>query len=98
MEWIEFEYEISYTRQHYQGPMITGRNCNLLESYIILNHIQLSSFISITVSNIDERSKYILMKKVLNTMLGFFEMKSGKIFGPSTHIFSKMLKGEAEWT
>ena len=98
MEWMEFEYEISYTRQHYQGQMITGRNSNFLESYIILNNIQLSSFISITVSNIDERSKYILMKKVLNTMLGFFEMKSGKIFGPSTHIFNKMVKGEAEWT
>ena len=95
---MEFEYEISYTRQHYQGQMITGRNGNFLESYIILNNIQLSSFISITVSNIDERSKYILMKKVLNTMLGFFEMKSGKIFGPSTHIFNKMIKGETEWT
>ena len=30
-------------------------------------------------------------------MLGFFEMKSGKIFGPSTQIFNKMIKGEAEW-
>lgn len=98
MEWMEFEYKISYTRQHYQGQMITGRNGDLLESYIILDHIQLSSFISISVFNIDERSKYILMKKVLNTMLGFFEMKSGKVFGPSTHIFNKMVKGESEWT
>ena len=98
MEWMEFEYNISYTRQHYQGAMISGRCSDLLESYIILDHTQLSSFISITVSNIDERSKYILMKKVLNTMLGFFEMKSGKVFGPSTSIFNKMFRGEAEWT
>ena len=95
MEWMEFEYGISYTRQHYQGQMITGRNGDLLESYIILDHIQLSSFISISVENRDERSKYILMKKVLNTMLGFFEMKSGKVFGPSTHIY---IRGETEWT
>ena len=67
MEWMEFEYGISYTRQHYQGQMITGRNGDLLESYIILDHIQLTHFISISVYNIDERSKYILMKKVLNT-------------------------------
>ena len=32
MEWMEFEYRISYTRQHYQGQMITGRNSDLLES------------------------------------------------------------------
>ena len=98
MEWMEFEYKISYTRQHYQGAMVFGKCGDLLESYIILDHTQLSSFISITVFNIDERSKYILMKKVLNTMLGFFEMKSGKVFGPSTAIFNKMSKGEAEWT
>ena len=98
MEWMEFEYNISYTRQHYQGTMISGRCSDLLESYIILDHIQLSSFISITVSNIDECSKYVLMKRVLNTMLRFFEMKSGKVFGPSTSIFNKMFRGEAEWT
>lgn len=98
LDWMEFEYGISYTRQHYQGQMITGRNGDLLESHIILDHIQLSSFISITVSNIDERSKYILMKKVLNTMLDFFEIsKSGKVYGPSTHIFEKMVRGESEW-
>lgn len=98
MDWIEFEYNISYTRQHYQGSMISGKNSDLLESYIILDHIQLSSFISISVYNIDERSKYVLMKKVLNIMLGFFEMRSGKVFGPSTTIFNKMFRGEAEWT
>ena len=98
MEWMEFEYQISYTRQHYQGAMISGKNSDLLESYIILNHIQLTHFISISVYNIDERSKYILMKKVLNTMLYFFEMKSGKVYGPSTHIFEKMIRGETEWT
>ena len=98
MEWMEFEYKISYTRQHYQGQMITGSNSDLLESYIILDHIQLTHFISISVYNIDERSKYILMKKVLNTMLDFFEMKSGKVYGPSTHIFEKMIRGESEWT
>jgi len=98
MEWMEFEYKISYTRQHYQGQMMMGRNSDLLESYIILDHTQLSNFISISVYNIDERSKYILMKKVLNTMLYFFEMKSGKVYGPSTHIFNKMIRGESEWT
>ena len=98
MEWMEFEYKISYTRQHYQGAMIAGSNSDLLESYIILDHIQLSHFISISVCNIDERSKYILMKKVLNTMLDFFELKSGKVYGPSTHIFEKMVRGETEWT
>ena len=98
MDWMEFEYNISYTRQHYQGAMITGKSSDLLESYIILDHIQLTTFISISVYNIDERSKYVLMKRVLNTMLGFFEMKSGKVFGPSTHIFEKMVRGEAEWT
>jgi hypothetical protein len=98
MDWMEFEYNISYTRQHYQGVMITGKNSDLLESYIILDHIQLTNFISISVYNIDERSKYVLMKRVLNTMLGFFEMKSGKVFGPNTSIFEKMVRGEAEWT
>jgi hypothetical protein len=98
MEWMEFEYGISYTRQHYQGQMITGRNGDLLESYIILDHTQLSSFISISVENRDERSKYVLMKNVLETMLGFFEMKSGKVYGPSTAIFNKMFRGETEWT
>jgi hypothetical protein len=98
LDWMEFEYRISYTRQHYQGQMITGSNSDLLESYIILDHIQLTHFISISVYNIDERSKYILMKKVLNTMLDFFEMKSGKVYGPSTHIFEKMVRGESEWT
>ena len=98
MEWMEFEYRISYTCQHYQGQMITGRNSDLLESYIILDHIQLSSFISISVVNRDERSKYILMKKVLGTMLGFFEMKGGKVYGPSTEIFNKMIRGETDWT
>jgi hypothetical protein len=98
MEWMEFEYGISYTRQHYQGQMITGRNGDLLESYIILDHTQLSSFISISVENRDERSKYVLMKNVLETMLGFFEMKSGKVYGPSTAIFTKMFRGETEWT
>jgi len=98
MEWMEFEYGISYTRQHYQGQMIMGRNSDLLESYIILDHIQLSSFISISVENRDERSKYVLMKNVLETMLGFFEMKSGKVYGPSTAIFNKMFRGETEWT
>lgn len=98
LDWMEFEYKISYTRQHYQGQMISGRNGDLLESYIILDHIQLSHFISISVYSIDERSKYILMKKVLNTMLGFFEMKRGKVYGPSTTIFEKMVRGESEWT
>jgi len=98
MEWMEFEYGISYTRQHYQGQMITGRNGSLLESNIILNHIQLSNFVSISVENRDERSKYVLMKNVLKTMLGFFEMKSGKVYGPSTEIFNKMFRGETEWT
>ena len=98
LDWMEFEYKISYTRQHYQGQMITGSSGDLLESYIILDHIQLTHFISISVYNIDERSKYILMKKVLNTMLDFFEMKSGKVYGPSTAIFNKMLRGETEWT
>ena len=78
--------------------MITGRNSDLLESHIVLDHEQLSSFISITVENRDERSKFVLMKKVLGTMLGFFEMKSGKVYGPSTHIFNKMFRGETEWT
>ena len=98
MEWMEFEYGISYTRQHYQGQMITGRNGDLLESYIILDHIQLNNFVSISVENRDERSKYVLMKNVLETMLGFFEMKSGKVYGPSTHIFEKTFRGESEWT
>jgi hypothetical protein len=98
MEWMEFEYRISYTRQHYQGQMITGRNGDLLESYIILDHIQLSNFVSISVENRDERSKYVLMKNVLETMLGFFEMKNGKVYGPSTAIFNKMFRGETEWT
>ena len=98
LDWMEFEYKISYTRQHYQGQMITGSNSDFLESYIILDHIQLTHFISISVYNIDERSKYILMKKVLNTILDFFEMKSGKVYGPSTHIFEKMVRGESEWT
>lgn len=98
MEWMEFEYGISYTRQHYQGQMITGRNGDLLESYIILDHIQLNNFVSISVENRDERSKYVLMKNVLETMLGFFEMKSGKVYGPSIAIFNKMFRGESEWT
>ena len=98
MDWMEFEYNISYTRQHYQGVMITGKNSDLLESYIILDHIQLTNFISISVYNVDERSKYVLMKRVLNTMLAFFEMKGGKVEGPSTHIFEKMIRGESEWT
>ena len=98
MEWMEFEYGISYTRQHYQGQMITGRNGDLLESYIILDHIQLNNFVSISVENRDERSKYVLMKNVLETMLEFFEMKSGKVYGPSTHIFEKTFRGESEWT
>jgi hypothetical protein len=98
MEWLEFEYKISYTRQHYQGTMIYGRNSDLLESHIVLDHEQLSSFVLITVENRDERSKFVLMKKVLGTMLGFFEMKSGKIYGPSTSIFNKMFRGETEWT
>jgi hypothetical protein len=98
LDWMEFEYKISYTRQHYQGQMITGSNSDLLESYIILDHIQLTNFISISVHNIDERSKYVLMKRVLNIMLGFFEMKNGKVMGPSTYIFNKTARGESEWT
>ena len=98
MEWMEFEYGLSYTRHHYQGAMVTGKNSDLLESHIILNHVELSTFISVTVYNIDERSKYILMKNVLETMLGFFEMINGKVKGPSTAIFNKMFRGETEWT
>lgn len=98
IDWMEFEYDLSYTRQHYQGAMITGRNRDLLESYIILDRVQLSNFISISVENRDERSKYVLMKEVLETMLCFFEVKEGKVYGPSTHLFEKNLRGESEWT
>lgn len=98
MEWMEFKYGVSYTRSYYKGYMISGKGSDLLVSHIILDHVELSNFISISVYNIDERSKYVLMKKVLNTMLIFFEMKSGKVYGPSTHIFSKTIRGEAEWT
>jgi len=98
IDWMEFEYNISYTRHHYQGCMISGGNGDLLESYIILDHVELSKFISISVRNQDERSKYILMKEVLKTMLEFFEMKDGKVVGPSTSIFTKTLKEETEWT
>ena len=98
MEWMEFEYGLSYTRHHYQGAMVKGKNSDILESHIILNHVELSTFISVTVYNIDERSKYVLMKEVLETMLGFFEMINGKVKGPSTAIFNKMARGETEWT
>lgn len=98
IDWMEFEYNISYTRHHYQGCMISGGNGDLLESHIILDHVELSRFMSVIVRNQDERSKYILMKEVLKTMLNFFEMKDGKVVGPSTYIFTKILEGETEWT
>ena len=98
MEWMEFEYRLSYTRHHYQGAMISGRSSDLLESHIILDNVELSNFLSVSVYNIDERSKYVLMKEVLVAMLGFFEMRNGKVKGPSTAIFNKMMRGETEWT
>lgn len=98
LDWFEFEYHISYTRSFYEGSMISGFPNDLLEAKIIIDRSLLFSFLSINVKNKDERSKYVLMKRVVESILLFFEMKGGKVYGPSAHIFEKQLKGNAEWT
>ena len=90
LEWIEFRYRLTYSINYYREKLI--------ESHIVLNNTELSSFLLVSVENRDERSKYILMKKVLNSMFWLFEVKSGKVYGPDTSIFNKTFRGESEWT
>ena len=93
LEFLEFQYKIKYNYGHYRGYMITGNNSNLLEAKIVINDQELTSFLSITVYNLDERSKYILMKEVLSSMILFFKV-GDEIYGPSPDIFVRNVEND----
>ena len=93
LEFLEYQYKIRYNSGHYRGYMITGNNSNLLEAKIVINDQELTSFLSITVYNLDERSKYILMKEVLSSMILFFKV-GDEIYGPAPEIFIRNVEND----
>lgn len=86
LDFLEFHYRITYNSGFYDGIMITGKNSDLLEAKIVINGRELTNFLSISVYNLDERSKYVLMKEVLSSMILFFKVED-EIYGPSPEIF-----------
>jgi len=96
-DWFRFAYQIEYSEGIYQGFVFGGRNSDILEAKIRIGGIELTSFLSITVKNIDERSTYVLMKEAIKSMISFFEVHDGEVIGPSTHCFENNIKGEGRW-
>ena len=92
LDWFNFSWKFGYTSGIYEGMMITGKNSDLLEAKLIIDGVCLSNFLSIEVYNIDERSKYVLMKDVVRSMVLFFDYSGDKPKGPSTHYFQKNIE------
>ena len=87
IDWFEFEYSLSYSVNHKR---------RYLEAFIVIDGLEYSNLLSIQIAAVDERSKYDLMKLIVNEFLLLFNIENEKILGPSFNIFEKRIKGKLE--